>query len=89
MDYSDDLYSAGAWWTLENVIRKVDPEIHTLLVLFHQPAAGALATMLTLDEQRETLGSGFPAGTFATGVTTANWSELEHWQSPAVYRPAC
>ncbi|MCI6574962.1 MAG: hypothetical protein MSC53_07355 [Arcanobacterium sp.] len=80
------LYSASPEEAL-NLIRATPESIHTLLVLFHQPAVAALTFMLTDPADRPLLRSGFSPATFALGTSAAPWAALVHWSQPHIWHP--
>ncbi|MDD7464958.1 MAG: hypothetical protein PUK59_01745 [Actinomycetaceae bacterium] len=80
------LYTASPEEVLDT-IRTTPESMHTLLVLFHQPAVAALTLMLTAPADRSLLHGGFSPSTFALGHIVDPWKNLSTWSAPHIWHP--
>lgn len=70
-------------------IHEVEPQVQTLLLVFHQPAVAELAMLLSDDPAagRQVIEARFSPGTFAWGTVEGDWADLDSWELGGIVNP--
>lgn len=91
VQYERGLYEQNFADAVLDYIHEVEPQVQTLLLVFHQPAVAELALRLSVDpaDSRQAMDARFSPATFAWGTVDGDWADLESWKLGGIVNPVC
>ncbi|EEJ53952.1 SixA phosphatase family protein [Mobiluncus mulieris] len=89
LQFEQELYDENYADTVLKLIHEVEPQVQTLLVIFHQPALAELSLKLSLasSDSQAVIDARQAPASFVWGTVDGDWAELESWKLGGIVEP--
>lgn len=88
LQFEQELYEENYADTVLKLIHEVEPQVQTLLVIFHQPALAELSLKLSLpNDGQPVIDARQAPSSFVWGTVEGDWAGLKSWKLGGIVEP--